>query len=56
MIKIDIDRTMLKQALEQAINSLKRAENKQFNPAMKELIIKDIAIYTNAMNTMTETK
>lgn len=55
-IRIDIERSYIKRALEQAIASLKRAENKDINPMMKEIIQKDITMYQNAINTMTDIK
>jgi len=54
--RIDLPKEALKHALELKVGSLKRAVKTTPNPLMKELIEKDIALYTVAMNTITETK
>lgn len=55
-IRIELDKTYVKQALEAALASLKRSKDKHLNPMMRELVEKDIAMLANAINTITEVK
>lgn len=55
-VRIELHKNYVQQALEAAIASLKRSTTKQLNPAMKDLIDKDIAAISHALNTITEVK
>jgi hypothetical protein len=55
-LRVDLDRTYLIKALENAIASLKRSEGKGLNPAMIQLIQHDIALYRRAIDTLTDIK
>lgn len=55
-IRVDINKITLNQLIENGIQSLKRANAKEFNPAMRDLREKDIAALQTAANTMTEIK
>lgn len=55
-LRVDLNKLYAVRAFEAAIASLKRSEGKGLNPAMLELIQKDIALYQNAINTITDTK
>lgn len=53
---INLDKTIVQAALSAKVASLRRSLMKEFNPAMRELIEKDMALISNAMNTIKETK
>lgn len=55
-IKIELHRAVLTEALQQRIQLVKRGVEREINPAIKELKLKDIAELQNAMNTMTDIK
>lgn len=55
-VKVNLHITQVQHIIELTINSLKRAEKAAANPAIAEIIRKDIADYTNARNTLAEIK
>lgn len=54
--RIDLDKAIVKAALEQRIGSLKRQVVNSENVAIKELLEKDIALVQAGINTMAEVK
>lgn len=54
--RVDLPKEAVQHAFTLKIGSLQRAAKTQTNPMMKELIQKDIALYTVAMNTLTDAK
>lgn len=55
-IKIDLHRSVLTEALNQRIQLMKRGIEREINPAIKELKLKDVADIQTAINTMTDIK
>lgn len=55
-IRIELDRTTIRDALNQRIALLKRGIERESNPAIKDLKNKDISTIQTAINTMTEIK
>lgn len=55
-IRIELNRAVLTEALNQRIALMKRGAERQINPAIKELTQKDIAEIQTAINTMTDIK
>lgn len=54
--KIELPKAVLAEALNQRIQLLKRGQDREINPAIRELKAKDIAELQTAINTMTEIK
>lgn len=54
--RVDLEKSYTQRAIDGVIQSLKRSAVKEANPLIKELIEKDIAIYTKARDTLTDVK
>lgn len=54
--RVDLPRTLIASALELKQASIKRANNNEKNPVIKEARDKEIADYQHAINTITEIK
>lgn len=55
-VKVELHRSQVQHALELTINSIRRAAKAAVNPGIKQLLEKDLAEYSQAANTLTETK
>jgi len=55
-IRIELDRKQLEACLDQRMQSLQRASNKEQNKLIQELQAKDIALIAHAKQTITEVK
>lgn len=55
-IRIEMHKPFLQRAIEAYIQSLKRQAKAQNNPAIQQLLEKDIAECTHALNTISEVK
>lgn len=55
-IRVELPKELTQRALEQAAASSKRAANSTKNPVIKQALEQELAAYTTAANTLTETK
>lgn len=55
-VRVELHKEQVRHVIQLTLNSMQRARKAAVNPAIALIIEKDIAEYTNAMNTMTEIK